>query len=298
MTTKNVFNWFKSKTTQKTYEDLLQTFTQTWGLDLIYIPRTSASNTGPDLLFGDDPTKTYTDYYTIEMFIQSVDQFEGGELFSKFGLQVKKQAKLLMPNRAWKREVQGALLRPREGDLIWAPNFRALFEIKYVDEEYLFYDLGKGGADPTASETSFYGFQLTVEKFRYNDEVIDTGIQAITDTVNSLAYVYNFYLANTSNTGTYSIGETVYQGANSASANCTASVVEWNLPTATLQLKTVQGLFVPNVAIVGANSGASWILSSYDILDSVNHPLSDNDLIEVAANNYLNFQEDNPFGEP
>jgi hypothetical protein len=90
----------------------------------------------------------------------------------------------------------------------------------------------------------------------------------------------------------------VYQGANSASANCTASVVEWNLPTATLQLKTVQGLFVPNVAIVGANSGASWILSSYDILDSVNHPLSDNDLIEVAANNYLNFQEDNPFGEP
>jgi hypothetical protein len=75
-------------------------------------------------------------------------------------------------------------------------------------------------------------------------------------------------------------------------------VVDWNLPTATLQLKTIQGLFVPNVAVVGANSGASWILTSYNVLDSVNHQLSDNQDIVTAANNVLNFTEDNPFGEP
>lgn len=202
-----------------------------------------------------------------------------------------------MPNRAFKREVQGNLSRPQEGDLLWLPNFRALFEIKYVDEEYFFYDFGKGASAPGA-DNGFYGFNLNVEKFRYNDETVMTGVTEIDQTINSIAYVYNFYLKPTGNTGTYQLAETVYQGANLSSATCTAIVVDWNLPTATLQLKTIQGLFVPNVAVVGANSGASWILTSYNVLDSVNHQLSDNQDIVTAANNVLNFTEDNPFGEP
>jgi len=296
MTTRKIFNNYFGNQDQKLHEDLLNEFVQTWGLDFVYIPRTSSSTGGFDLLFGDDPTKKYAGNYTIECYILSVDSFEGGELFSKFGLQVKKSAQFLMPNRAWKREVGGAIARPQEGDLLWAPNFRALFEIKYVDEEYWFYDFGKGAAAPGA-DNQFYGFNLHVEKFRYNDETITTGDAAIDATINSIAYVYNFYLQTSSNTGTYQLGETVYQGANLTSASCSAIVADWNLPTATLQLKTIQGLFTPNVAIVGANSGASWICSSYNVLDSVNHQLSDNEDIATAANNVLNWNETNPFGD-
>jgi hypothetical protein len=296
MVTRTIMNNFNSGADQRLHEDLLNEFVQTWGMDMVYIPRTSSSNAGFDLLFGDDPTKAYSgNNYTIECYVLSVDNFEGGELFSKFGLQVKKQARLLMPNRAFKRETLGALTRPQEGDLIWMANFRALFEIKFVDEEYFFYDFGKGAAAPGA-ENEFYGFQLIIEKFRYNDETVTTGIDAIDDTINSVAFMYNFTMANTG-TGTYSLGETVYQGANVAAANCTAVVAGWNIPTATLQLKTVKGLFVSNTHIVGANSAATWNLVSYNILDSVNHQLSDNQDISTAANNVLNWQETNPFGD-
>src|ERR1700676_956801 len=130
MTTRTIMNNFNSGADQRLMEDLFNEFVQTWGIDVAYIPRDSDSNTGFDLLFGDDPVKKFTNNYTIECYVQSVDNFEGGEFYSKFGLMVKKQAKFLMPNRAWKREVKGAYLRPREGDLMWLSNFGALFEIK------------------------------------------------------------------------------------------------------------------------------------------------------------------------
>jgi hypothetical protein len=288
---------FHSSADQKLHEDLFNEFVQTWGLDLVYIPRTSESNSGFDLLFGDDPTKSYTNSYTIECYVLSVDSFEGGELFSKFNLQVKKQARLLMPNRAFKREVQGVLTRPQEGDLIWMPNFRALFEIKYVNEEYFFYDFGKGAAAP-GDENQFYGFELIIEKFRYNDETVTTGISEIDETINSIAYVYNFVMSGNTGNGTYTLGETVYQGANLSSATCSAIVVSWDVPSGLLQLKTLQGLFTPGQTAVGANSAANWVVTSYAILDSINHLLSDNQDIETGANNYLNFTESNPFGNP
>jgi hypothetical protein len=290
-------NNFGSLQDQRLHEDLLNEFIQTWGIDVTYIPRTSQSEGQTiDLLYGDDPTKAYANNYTIECYVQSVDNFEGGEMFGKFGLTVKKQARLLMPNIAWKREVQGAYLRPQEGDLIWLRNFGALFEIKYADEEYFFYDFGKGATDPQAPETGFYGFSLIIEKFRYNDEVVTTNVPEVSNVINSIAFVYNFVLES-GGTGSYDQSEQVFQTSNNninGVESATATIVNWNLPTETLQLKTISGLFVPNTYIFGANSGAKWTLASYDVLDSINHPLSDNDDVEAIANNILNWSESNP----
>ena len=279
-TRKNIFNNFNSPTEQKLYEDLVNEFVQIWGIDAVYLPRSSQSESGFDLLMGDDPTKKYTDNYTIEVYVQSVDNFEGGELFSKFGLSVKKQARFLMPNRAFLREVDGEYTRPREGDLLWLSNFRALFEIKFVDEEHFFYDFGK---------KDFYGFSLVCEKFRYNDEVIYTGITEIDDTVNALKFVYNYNM-NAGGRGTYKLGETVIQ-SNTASA----TVIAWNKPTGLLQLGNIVGQFLDNAAIVGLTSNANWILYSSETLNSVNHLLSDNQGIANEANTVLNFSEHDPF---
>jgi len=279
MTVRNVFSNFGSGQEQKLYEDLANEFVQIMGKDMIYIPRMSDSASGPDLLFGDDPTKVYKTNYTIECYVQSVDSFEGGEIFSKFGMQVKKQARFLMPNRAFQREVAGAYSRPREGDLLWIPTFKALFEIKKVDEEYLFYDLNK---------TDFYAFSLIVEKFRYNDEKVITDVQEITDVVNRQAFAYQFVLAP-GGSGTYSLGETVSQNTGA-----TALVVSWNLPTQSLVLKQIQGLFLPNTSIIGVSSGANWRLVSYNQIQSVNDQLSNNQLIEQDANTVLNFSETDP----
>jgi hypothetical protein len=186
--------------------------------------------------------------------------------------------------------------------LIWLSNFGALFEIKYVDEEYFFYPFGKGAQlDPKATQTNFYAFSLVVEKFRYNNEVIETDIDEVTTVVNSLIATYNFNMANTGNTGTYMLNEAVYQTDNNhatGNSTSTATVTDWNLPSGVLQLNTIQGLFLPNNQIFGANSGASWTLSNYNILQDVNNPMMDNPGINTSANTILNFSEDNPFGQP
>ena len=290
MVTRTVMNNFHSEVEHKTYEDLLGEFVQLWGIDVYYLPRTSESASGFDLLFGDDPTKKYAQSYIMEMYVQSVDNFEGGELFSKFGLTVKKQARFLLPRRAFEREVPIASYpRPREGDL---SNFRALFEIKYVDEEHFFYDFGK---------KDFYGFSLIVEKFRYNDEMISTGVGEIDSTVNSIAFVYQFNMANTANTGTYQLGESIYQtstGLANGTSTASATVVNWNLPSGILEVKDINGLFIPNAPVFGANSHAQWNVTSYNLIQSVNHPISDNQDIQTAVDGgVLNFSEENPFGQ-
>jgi hypothetical protein len=279
MTTRTVFENFGSGQEQKLYTDLLNEFVQIMGKDMVYVPRTSESASGFDLLFGDDVTKKYSTNYTIECYVQSVDNFEGQELFSKFGLQVKKQARFLMPYRAFQREVAGAYSRPREGDLLWVPTFKALFEIKKVDEEYMFYSL---------NNTDFYAFSLIVEKFRYNDEKVITDVPEINDVVNSQAFAYQFVLAP-GGSGTYQLGEAVSQNTGAS-----ALVVSWNLPSQSLVLKQIQGLFLPNTNIIGASSGANWRLLSYNQIQSVNDGYGSNQVIETAANSVLNFSETDP----
>ena len=50
--------------------------------------------------------------------------------------------------------------RPREGDLIYFPLGRRLFEVKFVEHEQPFYQLGKN-----------YVYQLKCELFEYSDEL-------------------------------------------------------------------------------------------------------------------------------
>jgi len=290
VTTRNVFNWFSSESEQSTYRDLYGEFIQVYGIDVVYIPRVSDSTSGFDLLFGDDPTKKYETNYTIEMYCQTVDGFEGGELFSKFGgLQVRKSASFLVAQRAFDREVKGVYSRPREGDLLWLSNFRALFEIKYVDEEQQFYPLGINGAG-----AGFVGYSLKVEKFRYNNEKINTTNPDISNVVNQIATVYTFDL-QPGGSGTFIEGEIVHQ-ANNGTAN--AVVVSWNLPAATLQMKLTAGEFVPDSLLVGASSNAHWMLVSVNTLVDENNDLADNQGINTSSNTYLNFSETNPFGNP
>ena len=290
------------------YQELIGTVTQLYGVDCFYIPRASNSPGGFDLLFGDDPSKIYQNSYKIELYIQSVDNFEGGNFFSKFGLEVKKQVRFLMPLPAFQREVPSTIAtRPREGDLIYLHIFNALFEIKYADEEYYFYTFGKNNV---------YGYSLICEKFRYNDELVNTGIDEITNLVNTVKFVYNFNMTAIDLTGddtyytadekaeyigTYINEELVYQTANNSIngiQTATANVVNWTLPTGTLQLKDIKGLFIANQSVFGATSSANWILTSYNILQSVNHPLMINQDIETESDSILDFSEMNPQGNP
>jgi hypothetical protein len=286
MATSQYFNNFDSTTEQRLYNSLINETIQIWGVDAMYIPRSTDS--AVDLIFGDDPTKKFSSAYAVEVYVKTVDNFEGQELFSKFGLETQNQVRFLITIDAFTRRVPSTYSRPREGDLVWLTNFQALFEIKYVNEQRFFFAFG---------QSKFYGFELVCERFRYNDEVVNTGIIEVDDAVNSQVISYNFTMVS-AGSGTYQLGEPVYQGANVASANATATVVSWNLPTGILQLAHIQGLFLPNVSIHGANSAANFLLYSYDGLNNSNNLLDNNTELGLLADQILDFSETNPFGEP
>ena len=275
-------DWFQQVNEQRLYEDLICETVQFYGVDTFYMPRTSESNT--DLLFGEDPTSKFTEAYPVEIYVQSVDDFEGGALFSKFGLEVKKQARLLITKRSFNKNIPSTYVRPREGDVLWMPNFRALFEIKYADEEYFFYTFGN---------SKIYGYSLVVEKFRYSNEKIATDVATIDDAVDTIVSAFDFNMSANGGSGTYTVGELVTQG-NTANA----TVVTWDLPTLLLRLKHINGTFANGIVILGNESGATFVLANNVINDDTNKALDDNRRIQVSAETILNWSEDNPFGEP
>jgi hypothetical protein len=287
MPTSVYFNNYNSTPEQRLYEDLIGEVVNTYGIDAKYIPRETDSTF--DLLFGDDPTKKYDSSYPIAVYVQNVDGFQGGDLFSKFGLEIRKQVQFIIPHRAFKRGIPQNLLRPREGDLLWLTNFRNLFEITYVERDNFFYTFGK---------SSYYGFLVTCELFRYSNESLEVGDPEVVGVENSNSFVYE-YTMTSGGTLTYNLNEQVYQGNTLNAATATGYVVEWDKPTLKLKLKNTKGSFATGSAIKGVGSNASFILSSVNLADNVNDGLDNNDLIEFEADGgILDFTESNPFGEP
>jgi hypothetical protein len=108
------------------------------------------------------------------MYLETVDGFEGqGAFIQKFGLMMEQSATLTVARRRWDQLVgqygQTQIpTRPCEGDLLYFPLTGGLFEIKFVQHQDAFYQLGK-----------LYVYKLSVELFQYSSEKIDTGIDEI-----------------------------------------------------------------------------------------------------------------------
>lgn len=287
MPTNVYFDFFHNKAEQSLMDDLVNETVQIYGIDTYYMPR--GSETSEDFVMGDDPNKKFTEAYPVEVYVQSVDNFEGGELFSKFGLEVRKQARFLITSRSFKKNLPGTYTRPREGDVLWMSNFKALFEIKYVDEEYFFYPMGIN---------NIMGFSLICEKFRYSNEVVNTGIVDIDVTVDTVVPAYDYIMVANANSVSYITSELVYQGATPAVSTANATVIAWDKPSLKLTLKHIQGTFANNGIIRGNTSGAVYTLRTTDPLADVNSPIDNNSQLRNETNTWIDFSETNPFGEP
>lgn len=286
MATSNYFNNFNSRPEQLLYEDLIGEVVKIYGIDAYYIPRESDSEI--DLLFGDDPTKKFSAAYPMEVYINNVDGFDGGELFSKFGLEVRKEVSFILPHRAYKKVIPIAdYPRPREGDLLWLKNFQSLFEIKFVEEEHFFFTFGKN---------NFYGFKLNCEFFRFNNDNMETGWTEVDDmqTLNASSYRFSMQSGGTL---TYETNEIVYQGNSYANATATAEVTAWDKPTLKLDLRSIVGEFAVNTVIRGVTTNAAYTMLSVDEMDNVSDLIDNNRQIETEASSIIDFSESNPFGE-
>jgi hypothetical protein len=148
---------------QNLVEDVTVEIIQSMGQDCLYIPRKALNI---DKLFGEDPTSYFEKTYTIEMYIQSYKGFEGTDVITQFGIEIKDKISLLFARRRFKQQVTNVdptITRPREGDLIYFPLSKSLFEINFVEHENPLYPLGK-----------LYSYQITAELFTYSYEKMTT----------------------------------------------------------------------------------------------------------------------------
>jgi hypothetical protein len=157
---------------QRLIEDLIIESVKIYGQDVYYLPRMSFRE---DKILGEDTLNYFNQAYPIEMYLNNVQGWEGnGEIFSKFGLSVTDQATFVVAKRRWEDAIQTQIdkfqmpKRPLEGDLLYYPKTKALFEIKFVQHLDPFMQLGK-----------FYIYSLNCELYKYSSEILDTGIEAI-----------------------------------------------------------------------------------------------------------------------
>lgn len=303
MATSVYFNNQGASREQFLVEDLINESIRNHGIDVYYMPRDSRSST--DELFGDDPVKSYTQAIKIDMYLETTSDFEGNEeFFSKFGLEISKGVKMSVARRTFEKYVTAVVPSrnvPKEGDLIFLPIQQKLMELKFVEQEKNFFQLGKTGFRPgnrvgIEAYKNAYMFGLSMELFKYNGELIDTGYTEIDSIGDARAYAVEYTLT-AGGSGTFRNGDIAYQGASLATATAKGTVIDWNVNTRILKIKHIKGAFTSNTSIV-TSGGVSWTLSSGDAMEDANDPQEDNVRIENEAINILDFSEQNPFGEP
>jgi len=291
MPTSVYFNNQGATREQMLIEDMIIESIKNHGIDIYYLPRESQSTF--DELFGDDPVKCFTRAYKIDMYLESFNDFEGNqEFFSKFGLEIQKSARVAVARRTFERYVPGSLRNvPREGDLIYMPIQEKLLEIKRVEEEKNFFQAGKQAP---------YMFGLTIETFKYNGELLNTGVADIDDIADVRAFGLE-YSMQAGGSGTYTKDEVVYQGATLATSTARAYVSNWNLPGLKLRLRNIRGEFQGNTVITDVSSNAQWstiVGTPANVMEDAQSEADDNFRIESEADNILDWTETNPFGSP
>ena len=156
---------------QNLVQDLVDEQIQLFGSDIYYLPRTILKdNTLNDIIYS-----KYQEEFQIEMLLENVTGFgETSEFISKFGLRITDEVKFRVSTRRWDEEVteHAPTLtldnRPNEGDLLYFPLTKDLYEIKFVEREQPFYQMGK---------LQFY--TMTAEIYEVGSDSIETGVAEI-----------------------------------------------------------------------------------------------------------------------
>ena len=266
-------------------ENLIVESIEIYGQDIYYMPRTYVNR---DTILGEVENSRFTQALQVRAYVNNVEGWEGqGELLSKFGVRIEDKTTFVFSREKFTSAVDdNAVLnvegRPNEGDLIWFPATKHLFEIQFVEAERPFYQLGKG-----------FVWECQCELFQYADEALDTGVAEIDGIEAAFANAITVNFA-AGGTGTFTVGEVVAGGTS----NVTAEVKAWNATDRQLQVYNRSGIFTIPETVTGQTSGAAWTSASYNTLNNVNtaDSIDQNFGFETADDDIIDFTEGNPFG--
>ena len=273
----NVYFDTGTKPEQHLYEDLMIEQLKIYGQDVFYIPRTLVKE---DNLFGEDTLSKFGDAYLIEMYFENVEGYEGEkEIMSKFGLQMNEDVTFVVSRRRFEQLVShdsNLILktRPNEGDLVYFPKVKKIFEITFVDHDDPFYQVHNVPA-----------FKLKCKTFEYSSEDLDTGITEIDaiETDNSLDMLSFQITMEQATTTTFNEGLELEDG------------------TGNIDLETAAG----SGLLIGENEtgGDQIVLETGDyiiqeayVTDTIDENAM-NDFFDTQDDTIIDFTESNPFGD-
>ena len=271
----NVYFDTGTKPEQTLYEDLMIEQLKIYGQDVFYIPRTLVKE---DNLFGEDTLSKFGDAYLIEMYFENVEGYEGEkEIMSKFGLQMNEDVTFVVARRRFEQLVSHdsnliVKTRPNEGDLVYFPKVKKIFEITFVDHD-----------DPFYQVHNLPAFKLKCKTFEYSSEDLDTGITEIDaiETANSLDQLVYQITMEQSSTTTYNEGLELEDGTGNLEQEGSTDNLIGENETGGDQIVLETGDYI--------------IQESY-VVDTVDENAM-NDFFDTQDDNIIDFSESNPFGD-
>ena len=192
---------------QRLAQDLINEHLKIFGVEVTYIPRKFVNKLS---IMEEVQSSKFDDNFAIEAYVNNYDGYGGaGDVLTKFGMSLKDEVTLTISKERFEDFISPFLSaaddgtdqseievtsRPREGDLVYFPLGQRLFEVKFVEHEDPFYQLGKN-----------YVYLLKCELFEYEDEVIDTGVDVIDTQVEEEGYITTLKLVGSGQTASASV---------------------------------------------------------------------------------------------
>ena len=185
---------------QNLVQDLVDEQIKLFGTDIYYIPRIVLQDSTLDEV----RFSKYQEQFQIEMLLQNVQGFaDNAEFVSKFGLRITDEVVFRVSTRRWDEEVAAnnpalsVTARPNEGDLLYFPLTKDIYEIKFVGKEEPFFQFGK---------IQFYA--ITAELYEVGSDQFDTGIEEI-DSIEETFDVAIKLVMDPGGSGDFTVGEEV-----------------------------------------------------------------------------------------
>jgi hypothetical protein len=187
---------------QRLIQELINEQLRIYGVEVTYIPRKFVRK---ETIIKEVTASKFDDNFALEAYVANYEGYSGsGDILTKFGMSLKDELTLIISKERFEDFISPFLegmddeeielsTRPREGDIVYFPLGRRLFEIKFVEHEQPFYQLGKT-----------YVYELKCELFEYEDEVLDTSIDEIDQTLQNQGYITSLQLISIGSTATAS----------------------------------------------------------------------------------------------
>ena len=202
---------------QRLVQSLVDEHLSIHGIDVYYIPRKQIVT---DDILGEVQSSKFNDNYMMEAYLNNYEGYaKGSDVMSKFGINLQNEITLTISRERFEDFIapfqfnstnltgprDGDIdfgTRPKEGDLIWFPLGERLFEIKQVEHESPFFQLGKN-----------YTYELECELYQLQDDIIDTNVAGIDDRLSEEGYITTVNLAGIGSTAKASVDTFALSGA-------------------------------------------------------------------------------------